>query len=188
MMTPMTSPTGTPQIFFFLKPKSYSKSHDKRVRFDNKENIKNFVGNINTHTSNPYLKPTISPNSKSGEKPRRLFPGNPRPTDGGSYGENSALETKSDKSGNSGNMNTQTPKSIDNLENELNRVNHDIREIKNMKIPWEERFDLLSDHIKGCMRHLRILRKEYDDLFGCYEKKFRETRSMKTTINELESE
>jgi hypothetical protein len=103
-------------------------------------------------------------------------------------GENSTLDKKSDKSNNSNNINTQTPKSMDNLENELNRVNHDIREIKNMKIPWEERFDLLSDHIKGCMRHLRILRKEYDDLFGCYEKKFRETRSMKSRIGELENE
>ena len=135
-----------------------------------------------------HLKRKISTHSNSAEKIKKSYAGKQNTTDDSSLLEISALgDKKSEKSGNSVNMNTQTPKSIDNLENELNRVNHDIREIKNMKIPWEERFDLLSDHIKGCMRHLRILRKEYDDLFGCYEKKFRETRSMKTSINELEN-
>ena len=147
------------------KPKSYSKSQDKRVRFDNKENIGSFGANRRREFSMANIKRKVSPNSHSAEKFKKPFATKqPNTTDDSSLLEMSALcDKKSEKSGTSCNMNTQPPKSIDNLENELNRVNHDIREIKNMKIPWEERFDLLSDHIKGCMRHLRILRSEYDD-------------------------
>lgn len=57
-----------------------------------------------------------------------------------------------------------------------------------MKIPWEERFDLLANTIKSTMRQLRILRKEYDDLFDCYEKKFKENRTLKAKISGLENE
>lgn len=79
-------------------------------------------------------------------------------------------------------------KSAQYLENELNKINSEIREIKNMQLPWDQRFDLLAEHVKCSMRHLRILRKEYDDLFNCYEEKFREVRGLKNRIFDLEKD
>lgn len=75
-------------------------------------------------------------------------------------------------------------KSQENFQYELSRINNDIRDIRIINIPWEERFDMLAGHLRSCMRNLRILRKEYDDLFGVYETNFRENRKMVAQLND----
>lgn len=67
--------------------------------------------------------------------------------------ENTPMSNKKITPRNNSDRKLSSYRSTEVLENELNKVNLEIREIRAMSLPWEDRFDMLADHVKSCMNH-----------------------------------